>query len=85
MGHDTRHPASWRENIWENLSTSSSAALNSPQKSAELLFAFLVCILRSFSKDLSAGKRYFVEVAVNCMSALLCERQTMEMVQLVVR
>ena len=43
---------------------------NSPQKSAEKSFASLVCLLRSFSKDLSAGKRYFVEVAVNCVSAL---------------
>ena len=42
----------------------------SPQKSAEKLFVSLVCLLRSFSKDLSAGKRCFVEVAVNCVSAL---------------
>ena len=56
---------------------------NSLQKSAEKLFASLVCLLRSFSKDLSAGKRYFVEVAVNCCQ--LCERQTVELVQLVVR
>ena len=43
---------------------------NSPQKSAEKLFYSLVCLLRSFSKDLFTGKRYFVEVAVNCVSAL---------------
>ena len=43
---------------------------NSLQKSAEKLFASLVCLLRSFSKDLFTGKRYFVEVAVNCVSAL---------------
>ena len=63
MGHSTRHPANWRVNLWENLSTSSSAA----KKIAEKLFVFLVCLLRSFSKDLSGGKRYFVEVLVNCM------------------
>ena len=56
---------------------------NSPQKSAKKLFASLVCLLLSFSKDLSAGKRYFVEVAVNCCQ--LSERQTVELVQLVVR
>ena len=55
---------------------------NSPQISAEKLFASLVCLLRSFSKDLSTRKRYFVEVAVNCVSS---ERQTVELVQLVVR
>ena len=67
---NTRHPASWRENICENLSTSSSAAKkNPPRISAEKLFVSLVFLLRSFSKDLSEGKRYFVEV-VNCASAL---------------
>ena len=43
---------------------------NLPRKSAEKLFVSLVCLLRSFRKDLSAGKRYFVEVVVNCVSAL---------------
>ena len=52
---------------------------NSPQKSAEKLFVSLVCLLRSFSKDLSGGKRYFVEVLVNCV------RETAELVQLVGR
>ena len=52
------------------MSTFSSAAKNSSQKSAKKLFVSLVCLLRSFSKDLSAGKRYFVEADVNCVSAL---------------
>ena len=34
------------------------------------MFVSLVCLLLSFSKDLSAGKRCFVEVVVNCVSAL---------------
>ena len=52
---------------------------NLRQKSAEKLFASLVSLLRSFSKDLSGGKRDFVEVLVNCV----CE--TAELIQLVVR
>ena len=44
---------------------------DSPQKSTEKLFVSLVCLLRTFSKDFSAGKRYFVEVVVNCVSAAL--------------
>ena len=43
---------------------------NSSQKSAKKLFVSLVCLLRSFTKDLSTGKRYFAEVVVNCVSAL---------------
>ena len=41
-----------------------------PQQSAEKLFVSLFCLLRSFSKDLSTGKRYFVLVVENCVSAL---------------
>ena len=37
---------------------------NPHRKSAEKLFVSLVCLLRSFSKDLS------VEVVVNCVSAV---------------
>ena len=54
---------------------------NSPQKSAEKLFLSLVCLLRSISKDFSAGKRYFVEVVVNCVSV----NCTVELVQLLVQ
>ena len=56
---------------------------NSSQKSAEKLFVSLVCLPRSFSKDLSAGKRYFVEVV--CKLHVSSEHQTVELVQLLVR
>ena len=71
VGHNPRHPANWRGNIFGKIWALLQVLLkNSLRKSAEKLFASLVCLLRSLSKDLSAGKRYFVEVAVNCVPAL---------------